>query len=352
MGKNKNDDKKNDKNDGFKKFFDNKNDDKKNDDKKNDNYGFKKLDNKNDNKKNDKNDKNDELKKLYDDLVASRNREEEAADQLTEAEQNYYNYKNGSNGYEQHKNIQDKIKSLSIQKNASVRMTPAEYRNIELQALYDAMIESKDNEINSAELVEDSTRRYYNFKDGPDGYNDYMLIQYQKDAVEMKKTMLAKHEEQMSIMNESILYSESQEMYLKNLSDVTSTLAKKIKELIGEVRKDSVNTNNRKTYYTELAEKHLSSWTTTCNFILLAFVFSLAYEYRNVINQPIIWGTLLTILIFIFSLRYIISLLSKIPTSLSIYTEWGYDPNESKIFWLLFIPFTLLLIYILIHIFQ
>ena len=300
--------------------------------------------------KNDKKDKNsDELKKLYNDLVASRNKEEEAADQLTEAEQNYYNYKDGTNGYEQHKNIQDKIKSLSIQKNASLTTTPTEHRNIKLQALYDAMIESRDNENNAPDLVEQATKKYYNYKNGPDGYDDYLLIQYQKDAVTMKKTMLAKHEEQMNIMDESIRYCESQEIYLKNLSEVTSTLAKKIKELIGEVRKDSVNTNNRKTYYTELAEQQLANWTAICNCILMAFVISLAYEYRNFLNQPIIWGTLLTILFFIFSLRYIISLLSKIPTSLSVYTEWGYDPNESKIFWLLFIPFILLLIYIVIH---
>jgi hypothetical protein len=246
-----------------------------------------------------KNDKNDELKKLYDDLVASRNNEEKASDQLTEAEQNYYNYKDGTNGYDQYKNIQDKIKSLSIQKDAKSRMTPSEYRNIELQALYDAMIESQENELNAPDLVDSATEKYYNFKNGPDGYDDYLLIQYKKDAVTMKKKMLDKHEEQMDTMNKSIHYYESQEIYLKNLSEVTSTLSKKIKELIGEVRKDSIHTNNRKTYYTELAEQNLIAWTNVGNCILISFVLSLAYEYKNFLNQPIIWGTLLSILILV-----------------------------------------------------
>jgi hypothetical protein len=294
----------------------------------------------------------DKLKSLYDELVDSRNKEEDASDQLTEAEQNYYNYKDGANGYDQYKDIQDKIKSLSIQKHSKLTMSPTEYRNIELQALYEAMIESKDNEDKAPDLVEEATKRYYTYKDGPDGYADYQLIQYNKDAATMKKSMLTKHQEQMFIMNESIHYSESQQTYLKNLSEVTATLAKKIKEQIGEVRKDSINTNNRKTYYTELAEQSLSNWTAIFNCFLVAFVLSLGYEYKNVINQPIIWGTLLSILIFTFSLRYIISLLSKIPTSLSVYTEWGYDPNEPTIYWLIFIPISFILIYTVIRFFN
>lgn len=309
------------------------------------------------NKKDDKKDKDkeseqDKLKSLYDALVDSRNKEEDATDKLTEAEQNYYNYKNGANGYDQYKDVQDKIKSLSIQKNSKLTMSPAEYRNIELQALYEAMIESKNNENNAPDLVEEATKKYYTFKNGPDGYADYQLIKFNKDAAAIKQSMLTKHQQQMFIMDESIHYSESQEIYLKNLAEVTAALAKKIKELIGEVRKDSINTNNRKTYYTELAEQSLSNWTAIINCILVAFVLSLGYEYKNVINHPIIWGTLLSILVFTFSLRYIISLLSKVPTSLSIYTEWGHDPNEPTLYWLIFIPISFILIYTVIRFFN
>jgi hypothetical protein len=303
-------------------------------------------------KKKDKESDAEKLKKLYKDLVDSRNKEEDASDQLTEAEQNYYNFKNGENGYDQYKDVQDKIKSLSIQKNSKLTMSPAEYRNIELQALYDEIIKSRANYEKAPDLVEEATKKYYIFKNGPDGYADYQLIKYNKDATAIKQTMLTKHQKQMFDMNESIHYSESQQIYLKNLSEVTAALAKKIKELVGEVRKDSINTNNRKTYYTELAEQSLSNWTAIVNCILVAFVLSLGYEYKNVMNHPIIWGTLLSILVFTFSLRYIISLLSKVPTSLSIYTEWGHDPNEPTLYWLIFIPISFILIYTVIRFFN
>ena len=122
----------------------------------------------------------------------------------------------------------------------------------------------------------------------------------------------------------------------------------KIKEKIGQVRKDGINTNYRKTYYAEMAEQNLSIWIVVCQCILLAFVMTIGLEYRKVINNPIIWGTMLAIIVFIFSLNFIISLLVKIPTSLSVYTEWGHDPNEPKLYWLIFIPVGLLTLYVLL----
>jgi hypothetical protein len=304
------------------------------------------------NKHKDKHDKNEpdpkELKKLYDAYVKSKQEEEDAADQYTEAEQKYYEYKEGADAYAQRKDIEDKIKALSYQKSASLTISPTEIRNIKLQALYDAMIESRDHESNAPSLVEDATRKYYTFKNGSEGYDEYQLIQYKKDAIEMKAKMLAQHEKQMKEINESTHFLKSQELYLKNLSEVTAALMKKVKEKIGQVRKDGINTNYRKTYYAEMAEQNLSIWIVVCQCILLAFVMTIGLEYRKVINNPIIWGTMLAIIVFIFSLNFIISLLVKIPTSLSVYTEWGHDPNEPKLYWLIFIPVGLLTLYVLL----
>jgi len=234
--------------------------------------------------------------------------------------------------------IQAKLDSIQEQKQSLLNLTPTQHKSKNLSKLYAQVVDARETQHNAPFRVKEAEKQYYVIRDGEDGYAQHMAAQYTKEARSVRQSMLSAHLAQLSDMNTSLTYYDSVRIYLKNISKVQLTSLNQIKELLNKIRMSEVNTNHRKSYYMEQEQKNISIWIMVCNCFIFSYTVLLSYNYRDKLKNPLVLGVLVFLLSVTFLLSYLINFISKVPTAINVYTEWGYDPTESKIGWYFYIP--------------
>ena len=136
--------------------------------------------------------------------------------------------------------------------------------------------------------------------------------------------------------------------YLRNISEVEIVLLTRIRTLLDKIRLSEVETTYRKSFFMEQLQASLSTRIVMCNFFILSYVALMVFIYKDQLQDPVIAGTLIVFLITVFGLSYIIQWITSLPLSLNVYTEWGYDPTESKQQWYFIIPIGTILLWVLV----
>lgn len=248
--------------------------------------------------------------------------------------------------------IQAKLDSIQEQKQSLLKLTPTQHKSKNLSKLYAEVVDARETQQNAPFRVKAAEKRYYMVRDGKDGYAKHMTEQYTKEARTVRQTMLSNHLAQLSDMNKSLTYYDSVRVYLKNISEVQLTSLHKIKELLNKIRMSEVNTNNRKSYYMEQEQKNISTWIIVCNCFIFSYTMLLLYKYKDQLKQPLVVGVIVFLLSMVFLLSYVVDLIVKIPTAINVYTEWGYDPTESKTQWYFYIPLGLIALWYMVKYFS
>ena len=140
------------------------------------------------------------------------------------------------------------------------------------------------------------------YEHGQSGYEDIMLERYKKQASKLKREMMEKSNEKIEeIKNKEISYIQKTD-YLNNMF----TLLKKIKKenaIMKSNFRDQINSieiNDRKTYYEEQQNGYASWWSKHLanKYFIMIILFIIAFVYKQYYKEPKYW--FLTVLLFIF----------------------------------------------------
>jgi hypothetical protein len=244
--------------------------------------------------------------------------------------------------------IQAKLDSIQAQQQALLTQTPSQHKAKQLSKLYEDVLDAKSTAEDAPIRVKVAEEKYYSVRDGVGGYKQHLLERYSKDRRTLRDSMLAQHTSQMEEVNQSLSYYESVRVYLRNISEVQTVLLTRIRSLLDKIRMSEIETNYRKSYFMEQVQTTLSTRILMCNMFILLYVVLMAFVYRSELQNPIISGTLFALMISVFGLSYLIQWITSLPLSLNVYTEWGYDPTESKQQWYFIIPIGAILLWIIV----
>jgi hypothetical protein len=248
--------------------------------------------------------------------------------------------------------IQAKLDAIQEQRQALLDMTPSQHHAKHLSELYEDVLDAKSTAENAPFRVKAAEQKYYRVRDGPDGYREHLLQIYTKDGRSLRDRMLGHHKSQMDDVNQSLSYYESVRTYLRNISDVQMVLLTHIRTLLDKIRMSEVETTYRKTYFMEQVQTTLQTRIVVCNLFLLSYLVFSLYTLRTSLNEPLIAGLLFALFVSIFGLSYFIRGITSLPLSLNVYTEFGYDPTESKQQWFFIIPLAMLILWIAVRYFH
>jgi hypothetical protein len=231
--------------------------------------------------------------------------------------------------------IQQKLDSIQVNREKKLDQTPSEHNANKVNELYKEVIYAKKINEDAPENLKEAEINYYKARFG-DRYKDVQRQRYSAESKEVMKNMVDAHQAQLKQFNEKIETYVSSRSYLKNLGEVKQTWFDKIKKWIKQIKDSRASINNRNTFYAEQEQANLSSWILFENCIFVAFIIvTLITQYNepeNKIARFVIMGCILIILLFTNTL---LNLLRDLPKSMTFYTQWGYDPMESKVPWIL-----------------
>jgi hypothetical protein len=173
---------------------------------------------------------------------------------------------------------------------------------------------------------------------------DVQRQKYTTESKEVLQSMMDAHQQELTKTDDKIKTYASSATYLKNLEEVKKTWLYKIKILVKQINDSKASLNNRNTFYADQEHSTLSTWLLFENCFLLSFILvtivTTIMGYRGEDLTMKIVG-IIGLLCILFFTNKIVSLWRYLPKSVTYYTQWGYDPMESKVPWLLVIVFVL-----------
>jgi hypothetical protein len=243
--------------------------------------------------------------------------------------------------------IQSKLDTIQEQRQTLLTLSPIEQLNKNLSSLYLDVVDARQNETTAPLEVKSAEKKYYETKYGPD-YKNQLKLQFTGESRVLWKTMMDKQIRKLNEMNKSLAVYKSERTYLQNITDVQTSILSKIKDLLDKIRQSNTDINNRKSFYMDQEQKNLGTWIVVCNCFILSYVGVIGYQYRDQLSNVRVYGMIIILLSIVFLLPYIVNVVVKFPTSVNVYTEWGYDPTESKTPWLISIPIGLVVLYYIV----
>ena len=240
--------------------------------------------------------------------------------------------------------IQADLDEIALTNQISLNKTLQEYNNDNVRNLYQLMLQAEKSEQDAPQESNTAKENYYRARFG-DGYQDLQRGRYESQGNKLSTEMLSTHNVQLQKLNDKLQTYSSTITYVNNLEEVTQTWNNKIKSQVQKIQDSTANLNNRTTYYTEESLLSLSRFILFENIFLISYLVVMFLDFNKVNHIDLV-----IILFILFFSDLFLTLLHKIPNSITSYTQWGYDPMESKTPWIMTVSilvcFALLLTYI------
>ena len=237
--------------------------------------------------------------------------------------------------------IQQKLDAIQKQNEELLNQTPSERNAAEVNEYYQEVLQAKVVKDQAPQQLKEAEERYYKARYG-DKYMDVMIQKYTAESKEVLKSMMDAHQDQLTKLNDKIKTYTSTATYLKNMEEVQKVWLLKTQKWVDDINRSNVSLNNRNTFYTDEEQQQLSYWILFENCILISFILVtivMTFVNRSEIKMKVIGCIALTCIIFFTDT--LLTWLRYLPKSVTFYTQWGYDPMESKIPWLLVVVFVL-----------
>lgn len=237
--------------------------------------------------------------------------------------------------------LQEKLDSIQERNEETLNQTPAERNADEVNEYYQEYLQAKTVHEHAPQQLKEAEKRYYKARYG-DQYIDVQIQKYTAESKDVLKEMMEVHQAQLKKLDDKIKTYTSKATYLKNMEEVQKVWLLKTKKWVDDINRTNITLNHRNTFYTAEEHQRLSGWILFENCILIAFVLVtivLTFMDRREIKMKAIGCTAL--LCILFFTDTLLTWLRYLPKSVTFYTQWGYDPMESKIPWLLVVVFVL-----------
>jgi hypothetical protein len=244
--------------------------------------------------------------------------------------------------------LQQKLDSIQASREKLLQQTPSEHNADKVNEYYQEVLQAKKVNEDAPNQLKDAEENYYKARFG-DQYTDVKRQKYVSESKEVMQSMLKAHQEQLKDLDDRLQTYSSSRSYYKNMEEVQKTWLDKIKKWVRQIQDSQASMNNRNAFYAEQEHSNLSGWILFENAFLLSFIVvtivTTAMTYKEseesrheVMIKSIGIGALLCIVFFT---NTFLSWLRYLPKSVTFYTQWGYDPMESKLPWVLIMVFVL-----------
>ena len=225
--------------------------------------------------------------------------------------------------------IQPDLDEISLTTQIALNKTLQENNNDNVRRLYQLMLQAEQSEKNAPQESDVAKENYYRARFG-NGYKDLQRGRYEYQADKLSTEMLRTHQVQLQKLDDKLQTYASTITYVNNLEEVTQTWNDKLQSLLKKNQDSTSNLHNRKTYYTEESLLSLSRFILFENIFLISYLVIMFLDYNRVNHKDLV-----IILFILFFSDLFLTLLHKIPGSITSYTQWGYDPMESTTNWIL-----------------
>jgi len=238
--------------------------------------------------------------------------------------------------------IQQKLDLIEANNQELLNQTPAQLNSKEVTKYYQQVLQARTVKDQAPEDLKEAEERYYKARYG-DKYMDVLQKKYETESKEVLKTMMDVHQDQLTTLNDKIETHRATATYFKNIDEVQQTWLEKTKKWVDGINKANASLNNRNTFYADEEQGQLSYWILFENCILLSFIVVTivltVMGKKEDLQMKIIGCTALACIVFF--TNTFLTWLRYLPKSVTFYTQWGYDPMESKVPWLLMLIFVL-----------
>ena len=209
--------------------------------------------------------------------------------------------------------------------------------------LQEILLQAQKAEEDAPQATEQAEENYLRAKHGS-RYTDIQYERYEYQGAQLANDRRREHNKQLQDLDDKLETYASTITYVNNLEEVKQTITDKIQGLVKSQGSTS-NLDNRSTYYTEVSLLSLSRVILFENIFLISYVLVMMLDFNRVSHRE-----LLIILTILFFTDLFLTLLHKLPNSILYYTEWGYDPVESKTNWIMVVSILLCLALLLTYI--
>ena len=238
--------------------------------------------------------------------------------------------------------IQQQLDAILQRNEESMNQTPAERNAEEVNKYYQDFLQAQTVKDHAPQQLKDAEEKYYKARYG-DKYMDVQIQKYTAESREVLKNMMDAHQDQLTKLDDKIETYTATATYLKNMEEVQNTWLMKTKKWVDDINRSTTSLNNRNTFYADQEQNQLSYWILFENCILLSFILVTivltVMGNKEDLQMKIIGCTALTFILFF--TNTFLTWLRYLPKSVTFYTQWGYDPMESKVPWLLVFIFVL-----------
>lgn len=244
--------------------------------------------------------------------------------------------------------LQQKLDSIQASREKLLQQTPSEHNADKVNEYYQEVLQAKKVNEDAPDQLKDAEENYYKARFG-DQYSDVKRQKYISESKDVLQSMLKAHQEQLKDVDDKLQTYSASRSYYKNMEEVKKTWLDKIKKLVKQIQDSQASMNNRNAFYAEQEHSNLSGWILFENVFLLSFIVvtivttAMSYketeEYKHEVMVKSIGIFALTCIVFF--TNTFLSWLRYLPKSVTFYTQWGYDPMESKLPWVLIMIFVL-----------
>lgn len=244
--------------------------------------------------------------------------------------------------------LQQKLDSIQANREKLLQQTPSEHNADKVNQYYQEVLQAKKVNEDAPDQLKDAEENYYKARFG-DQYADVKRQKYISESKDVLQSMMKTHQEQLKDVDDKLQTYSASRSYYKNMEEVKQTWLDKIKKLVKQIQDSQASMNNRNAFYAEQENANLSVWILFENVFLLSFIVvtivttAMSYteteEYKHEVMVKSIGIFALTCIVFF--TNTFLSWLRYLPKSVTFYTQWGYDPMESKLPWVLIMFFVL-----------
>lgn len=224
--------------------------------------------------------------------------------------------------------------SLNIKLTNSEQDTERAYTQSLLTDYQDKVNQERDAPSNAREAKYKYYSHIYQNSDSQ------LALLYNTDAESLWSSFIQRKNAIMTQISESIYYLNSQTMYLESIKNEPPPE-------FTETAPIETDTAMRKTLFYTSSNATIVFWTNIINCIIFAYGCVLLYAFRSNLLDITVLLTITLTFASVFALESILKLIYFIPSQIVGYLGWGYSQVDYSKWWYLWVPASLLGIYIL-----
>jgi hypothetical protein len=236
-------------------------------------------------------------------------------------------------------NIDSSIREMGKSLNNQLTNAQQDSDRANVKSLFDEYQSKMAQERDAPQNTRDARNNYYSYV--YQNSDSQLTLLYNTDAEPLWNLFIQRKNSIMTQISESIYYLNSQNMFLESIQQ--GTLTPQFQEEIPV----ETDTAMRKTSFYTSSNATIVFWTNIINCIIFAYGCVLMYVFRSNLLDITVLLTITLTFASVFALESILALVYFIPSQIMGYLGWGYSQVEFSNWWYLWVPASLLGIYIL-----